>query len=301
MHSRSNTNRLLLSPDAHGAVSHSLPASSSSQRRSTAFPPVDQHIVQPEVTRDEMIRGRKVVAMPALPPHADAQARLAFLIGAHVRKGCTTATELLTNVLEGSDFAMDVCVRKDGIDPETGSRYLEELGFEVINEQKKRDITEKAEDLTTRGVRRVIGIFVKTGQVCEWSKAEGKFVAMNQDAMFEDPMLVRPIAVRALIDQAFGEDEAARALIAKGTASIVSLRQDAEQKGREKGLDEGHKKGLDEGQANERRVVLIELLGERFGDLPAAVEERIGAANLAQLRLWSKKVFAAGSLDEVFA
>ncbi len=218
------------------------------------------------------------------------------------------ATELLTHVLEGSDFAMDVCVRKDGIDPETGSRYLEELGFEVINEQRMRDITEKAEDLTKRGVRRVIGIFLKKGQVCEWSKAEGKFVAMNQDAMFEDPMLVRPIAVRALIDKAFGEDEVARALITKGTASIVSLRQDAEQKGLEKGLDEGHKKGLDEGhkkgldegQANERRVVLLELLGERFGNLPAAVEERIGAANIAQLRLWSKKVLAVGSLDEVF-
>jgi hypothetical protein len=29
-------------------------------------PPLDQHLVVPEVTRDEMIRGRNVVAQPAL-------------------------------------------------------------------------------------------------------------------------------------------------------------------------------------------------------------------------------------------
>ena len=29
------------------------------------FPPVDEHWVDPEVTRDEIIGGRRVVAMPA--------------------------------------------------------------------------------------------------------------------------------------------------------------------------------------------------------------------------------------------
>ena len=34
------------------------------------FPPIDEHLVVPELTRDEMIGGRRVVAMPAQLPHA---------------------------------------------------------------------------------------------------------------------------------------------------------------------------------------------------------------------------------------
>jgi hypothetical protein len=36
-----------------------------------------------------------------------------------------------------------------------GRRYLEEVTFEIINEQSMKDIRDKAEDLTARGVRRV--------------------------------------------------------------------------------------------------------------------------------------------------
>ena len=45
-----------------------------------------------------------------------------------------------------------------------------------------RDITDKAEDLAHRGVRRVFAIFVKTGHVSEWSKDDGKFVSLDHDA-----------------------------------------------------------------------------------------------------------------------
>src|SRR5262245_57620536 len=145
---------MLLAPAKTGAGALRLPASHD-------FPPVDEHIVQPETTRDELIRGRRVVAMPALPPHADQQFELGYVIGAHVKPGFTGSAELLTRVSKGSDFATDISVRRSGTDPETGQRYLEELSFEVVNEQTMRDITEKAEDLTARGVRRVVAIFVK--------------------------------------------------------------------------------------------------------------------------------------------
>ncbi len=39
-----------------------------------------------------------------------------------------------------SDFATDVCVRKDGVDPETGGRYLEELSFEVAHTQSLENL-----------------------------------------------------------------------------------------------------------------------------------------------------------------
>ena|GEM_PF-386195 len=283
----------------------------------SSFPPVDQHIVRPEVTRDEVIRGRKVVAMPALFPHAKAQGQLAFLIAPHVRPGYVMPTELLTRAALASDFATDVCVCREGIDPKTGSRYIEELSFEVVNEQKLRDISDKAEDLIRRGVRRVFGIFVKTGEVCEWSNDVQKFVPLNPDGALEDELFVRPIAVKALLDHAASEVEVAKALITKKNSVIVKLEQQAEKRGHKKGLDEGHKKGLDEGhkkgldeghkkgldegQLRGRRIALIELLAERFGDVPPAFRVRIEGATIDQVRAWMQRLFSASSLDDVFA
>ena len=71
------------------------------------------------------------------------------------------STDLLTRLSEGSHFATDTCVRRAGIDPRTGVRHLEELAFEVVHEQSTKDITERAEELSARGVRRVVAIFVK--------------------------------------------------------------------------------------------------------------------------------------------
>ena len=82
--------------------------------------------------------------------------------------GYVGSTDLLTHVLHGSDFASDTCIRRGGDDPATGGRYLEELAFEVVHEQPLKKVTERAEDWSRRGVRRVIGIFVKKGTVEEW-------------------------------------------------------------------------------------------------------------------------------------
>jgi len=338
---------MLLAPHTHAAVesrvplhtrpehSFTRPTSSTSSTPSTPstpstlFPPVDEHIVQPEVTYDEIIRGRKVSAMTALFPHAKAQNDLAFLIAPHVKPGYDALTELLTRAAVGSDFGTDVCVCKSGIDPTTKSRYLEEISFEVVNEQKMRDITEKAEDLIHRGVRRVFGIFVKTGEVCEWSKAENEFVPLNKDGFIEDPLFVRSIAVKALVDFALSEDEVARALIVKNNSAIVAFKQDAHKRGvdegrklgvdegrklgvdegrklgvdegRKLGVDEGRKLGVDEGVLKGRREALIDQLGERFGEIPTDVSARIHAADIAQLRDWSKKMFTVASMDGVFA
>jgi len=42
----------------------------------------------------------------------------------------TGSTDLLTRAGPGSDFATGTCIRRSGIDPRTGSRYLEEVAFE---------------------------------------------------------------------------------------------------------------------------------------------------------------------------
>jgi hypothetical protein len=52
----------------------------------TPFPHVDDHLVKPEVTRDEMIGGRLVVAMPAKEPHADQHSDLDYVLRAHAAR-----------------------------------------------------------------------------------------------------------------------------------------------------------------------------------------------------------------------
>ena len=161
MNPESSEGGMFLAPGSAGAGSAALRLPGPKD-----LPRLDERLVEPEM-REEMLRGRRMVAMPANPPHADLQLGLAYVIGAHVKAGFVGAAELLTHAAKGSDFATNVCIRRQGIDPETETRCLEELAFEVVNEQSLGDITAKAEDLTARRVRRVVAIFVKTGKVRE--------------------------------------------------------------------------------------------------------------------------------------
>src|SRR5436853_5881106 len=107
-----------------------------------SFPGVDDHLVVPEVTRDEIIGGRLVVAQPAKPPHAKRHFVLDHVLQAHLASEYVGATDLLTRHDANSDFATDSCIYKDGVDPAAGTRYLEEIAFDVVSEQKERDASE---------------------------------------------------------------------------------------------------------------------------------------------------------------
>jgi len=69
-----------LKAPAHSGGSLHLPGHGS-------FPLVDDHLVEPEVTRDEIIAGRRVVAQAAQRPHAIKQGYLDTLLGNHVAPG----------------------------------------------------------------------------------------------------------------------------------------------------------------------------------------------------------------------
>ncbi|WP_438034055.1 hypothetical protein [Sorangium sp. So ce204] len=296
---------LLLAPAARGGSAVRFPPAEPQRAH---FPAVDEHLVAPEVTRDELIRGRKVVAAPALEPHAEQQVRLDFLIAPHLRPGYIGAADLITRVAEGSDFATDLSIRRAGTDPATGRRYLEELSFEIVNEQSMRDAREKAEDLVARGVRRVFAVFVKRDEVAEWSAAEGRFVPLAPDATIEDPCLVRPVPVRALLDGAAAEREVVRALERKGNSEIEAIkareRKTALDEGRRAGLDEGRRAGLDEGRRagldEGQRAVLLRQLRARFGEVPEARREQVLAASGERLAVWAERILTARTLDELF-
>lgn len=270
-----------------------------------AFPRVDEHLVEPEVTRDIVIRGERLVAQPAKSDHADAHAQLDFVLLPHVNDKLTSSSDLLTRVTHGSDFATDASVRKAGTDPATGARYLEELSFEIINEQSDAKAKAKAEELALRGVRRIFAIFVKKHEVREWSTSTQNFVKLDIDDVIDDSALIRPISVRALLNRTHAEIDVAKALIKKNNPEILKLKEEIANEGRKeglkKGLDEGHKKGLDEGELRGRRAMVRELLTDQFGELPTTIGERIDHASIDQIRAWTKSLRLATSLDDVFA
>jgi hypothetical protein len=59
-------------------------------------------------------------------------------------------------------------------------------------------------------------------------------------------------------------------------------------------------RGRAEGRAEGGAAILLKLLTERFGALPADVEERVRTASVEQLDLWAVAVLKAKTLEEIF-
>ncbi|MEA2694017.1 MAG: hypothetical protein QOJ16_3404 [Acidobacteriota bacterium] len=165
-----------------------------------------------------------MVASPAKRPHATQHSRLDYVLEAHVAPGYEAATDLLTRFSVDSDFATDACISREGIDPATGERYLEEFAFEVVSKQNEQHVTTKAQRMHQRGVRRIFTIWVKGQRVCEWSPESRGWRRLEAGAQIEDPCLVRPLPVSALLDAAEADDAVAEALNAKDNPVIQRLK-----------------------------------------------------------------------------
>jgi hypothetical protein len=209
------------------------------------FPPVDEHLVEPEVTRDEIIGGRRVVAFPADAPHADQHGELNYVLSAHVAPGYVAALGLLTRFDQDSDFASDVCVRREGVDPQTGKRHLEELAFEVVSEQREQKVSEKVPRMHRRGVRRIFAVFVKSRQVCEWSsEGQGSWRPLDLAFAIEDPYLAKSLAVAALLDAAAADDAVVQALAAKDNPELRRMKAAERREGEAQGEARGIAKAI---------------------------------------------------------
>jgi hypothetical protein len=113
------------------------------------------------------------------------------------------------------------------MDPATQTRYLEELAFEIVYKQSTRHITLRAEELANRGVRRVFAIFVTRGEVCEWSRSEGRFVKLSPDSEIVDPTLARPLPVRAILNREVGHAAVVKVLDAKQIPEMLAIKAQA--------------------------------------------------------------------------
>ncbi|MEM9463115.1 MAG: hypothetical protein AAGF11_53730 [Myxococcota bacterium] len=225
-----------LAPAASGAAAMQLPS-----ERDT--PHVDERLVEPE-TRQEIVRGRRIHAAPANAEHGDEHTEVTTVVRLHAAPGYIVSTDLLTRAGPRSDFATDTCVRRSGINPDTGSRYLEELAFEVVNEQSDKYMLERAQDLTACGVRRLVAVFVKRGEICEWSAKDDRWLPLDLDSSLHDPTLIRPFPLRALFDAAAADDSLVDALAAKNNPRLAHRERLREQKGLERGLEQGLEQGL---------------------------------------------------------
>ncbi len=56
----------------------------------------------------------------------------------------------------------------------------------------------------------MVAIFVKKGQVCEWSAKTGKWNTLDLEGTFSDPTLTRPLRVEELLDAAEVDNAVAR-------------------------------------------------------------------------------------------
>ena len=77
-------------------------------------------------------------------------------------------------------------------------------------------------------------------------------------------------------------------------------RQVGLQEGRQVGLQEGRQVGLQEGLRLGLASLLLAQLSQRFGEVPAWVSEKLGAASTEKLEVWGRRVLEASSVDEVF-
>jgi hypothetical protein len=253
-----------------------------------AFPRVDDHLVVPEITRDEVIAGRRVVAHPADSPHATQHGDLHYVLRAHMAPGYLGAVDLLTRHGEKSDFASDACIYREGIDPASGARYLEEIAFEVVSEQGTRNVTEKAVEMHQRGVRRIFAVFVKGPRLCEWSPASRSWCPLDAGSWIEDRCLVAPLAVAALLDAALADNAVAEALIAKGNPTILNREAAAEARGKAEGRAEGIAESIL--KILEARGVAVSL---------AQREEILRCSDFDRLDRWLLRATLATSADEL--
>ncbi len=268
-----------------------------------------------------MVDGEILQTFPAELPHAVQNGDLDYLLRAHLAPGYRVATDLLTRHDRLGDFASDSAVVREGTDPDTGSRYREELAFEVVSEQKKAAVTRKAPTRLKRGVDRVFAVFVKERQVAEWvpdevKKEKGRWVELAADAKISHSSLAEPMPVGAILDAASADDTVARALAAKGNPVIREIRAKEKAEGKIEGLAEGEIKGkieglaegeingkiegLAEGEVKGKAEAILTVLAGRGLSPGAAVRRRIlGTTDLATLERWLLKAGTVSSPEEV--
>lgn len=267
------------------------------------LPRLDENLV-PEDASYEILDGQRLECMGE-PEHARPQAQLAYVLSSLAGPGYDALVELTTRadtVPPPADLDVnakqlprtvqelrpDASILRQGVDPNTGDRYVEDLSFEVVNTQPLAELRRKAQRLLARGVRRVFAILVNRGQVVEWSAASRDFIPIVGE--IRDPSLCLPLSVQALLQASAADDAVARALLAKDNPVLARTR--------EADLRKGLLQGRSEAEAELRLTILAigELLGLTITAAQRAQLDKAPFADLQTLRqqLTTQRAWPAG-------
>jgi hypothetical protein len=268
-------------PEPSPVAAESLPAS--------LWPRVDEYLDEPDEShRWERIGDERMEASPATLDHGDPHFELDALVKAHLAKSYAGSTDLKTRVSKKHEYASDTCVRKAGIDPKTGSRYLEQLVFEVVNKRSAKETKARAKGFAARGVRRQIGIFVRDQTVREWLKRHDDWgEPLDPDGSLQDSCLAVPLPLAALFDPVLAQEAITRAAEAKDDPVILEIK------------DKSEKRGEKRGEKRSRVAALLTVLSTRGFALSEEVLVRIRAADSKTLERWLRRAVTASSLEEV--
>jgi hypothetical protein len=283
------------------------------ERSPAAWPRVSDYAVEPE-SGHEMFDGQVREALPAGPKHSRQHHQVEYVIGAYIAPGYGADTDLLTRQESQHNFASDTSIRRNGVDPETGDRYLEELAFEIKSTQSTENLEQRARIMAARGVRRIFAIPVRgdaagneiiAGPVAEWMPAEECWRTYRDDEVITDPCLFEPLSVRALLDAVEADDAVAQALLHKGNPVLIDYGDKRYRAGAEEGRREGLKKGLKKGQREGEERAAREHIGlimqTRGLAMDAATHARIAAcSDLETLKRWVARAVLVASASELF-
>ena len=89
------------------------------------------------------------------------------------------------------------------------------------------------------------------------------------------------------------ESEFLRAIDARQEAAI-------EARGYERAFERAFERGFKLGLVQGVQLIVLQMLDQRFGPLPAKVAKRIDRATFAELNIWSARLLDAKTLAEVF-
>jgi hypothetical protein len=268
---------------------------------SSSWPQVSDYAVEPE-SGEEMFDGEVREALPAGPLHSRQHSQVDYVLNAYVAPGYGVDTDLLTRQAAEHNFASDTCIRRNGVDPGTGDRYLEELAVEIKSTQKMGALEKRALVMAARGVRRIFAIPVRgdaagaeiiAGPVVEWLAAEQRWRIYGNDELIEDPCLYKPLPVRALLDAVAADDAVAQALFDKGNPVLLhQVHARAQEEARTL---------LDEHAQQEARTMLHLFLQGRGIAVDADAHARIAACrDLAVLRRWATRAAFVTSASQLF-
>jgi Uma2 family endonuclease len=213
---------------------------------------VAERLVAPE-SRYEVWDGRVEYVAPADEPHGRLHCKIGALLEAHVTSDYSVASDMLTRTSRVDDIAPDASVYPIERDPQTGTRRLEELAFEIASTESLVNAARKAEKLAARGVRRIFAVDVERQRVVEWSRDTGAWSILDRDGSIVDPTLAVPLPIAALVTAAAAKDAMAHALFETKNPVLMEHvaieRREARREGEAIGLAKGEAVGLAKGEA----------------------------------------------------